>query len=189
MTNDDCYFCMIAAGRPCRPKVLRWWDDAVMVKPSSPVTASHVLIIPTSHATSISEKPEVADATMRRALEAAAELPHADVIMSHQDTTGNPVEHLHAHVMSRWPLATLAMPWTRPELIVLDDVLKALAHFAPSDFGKYLDCWSTNVMARLLRLSGNNGAAIELLVSHAEVDDRFDAHFGLTRARAAVLPL
>lgn len=111
MSESECVFCEIVAGR-APATIVRRWPDAIAIRPLAPVTEGHVLVIPRTHVRDVGEAPAVSASTMARAAELAAKLPAVNVITSRGTAATQTVFHLHLHVVPRRPGDGLPLPWT-----------------------------------------------------------------------------
>jgi histidine triad (HIT) family protein len=109
----DCIFCKIVRREIPADEVLRN-DDVVAFRDLNPQAPTHILVIPTVHATHLSEFAASANAgAAARLLEAAAELGTRfgpggyRVVTNEGDDAGQSVHHLHFHVLAgrylSWP--------------------------------------------------------------------------------------
>ncbi len=105
LSDPDCLFCAIVAGRSPAAKVLDE-EHAVAFLDVRPVFPGHVLVVPRSHHGTLADLPEPAVgplfATVRRlaaAVEAALGAEGAFVALN--DKVSQSVPHVHVHVVPR----------------------------------------------------------------------------------------
>jgi histidine triad (HIT) family protein len=110
-TSGDCVFCRIIAGK-APATVVRRWSNALAIVPRDPVTAGHVLVIPTVHVSDAGVDPAISAQTMAAAAELAAMYPDCNVITSRGKHATQTVFHLHIHVVPRCQGDGLALPWS-----------------------------------------------------------------------------
>ncbi|QBI56838.1 HIT family protein [Streptomonospora litoralis] len=105
-----CVFCAILAGdEPAT--IVREWKDAIAFTPLNPVVEGHTLVIPRVHVDSAATDPDIAAATMRRAVQLAAEAEHSNILTSIGKPATQSVFHLHVHVVPRRAGDGLMLPW------------------------------------------------------------------------------
>ncbi len=108
MTDPDCLFCAIVAGRLPSSQVYSD-DDVVAFLDIRPLTTGHLLVVPRVHAASLAELPEPVGArmfTVAQRLAAAlraSDLPCEGVNLFLADgaVAGQEVFHVHLHVLPR----------------------------------------------------------------------------------------
>ncbi|MGO8958049.1 MAG: HIT family protein [Streptosporangiaceae bacterium] len=108
MTDPDCLFCAIIAGRLPSSQVYSD-DDVVAFLDIRPLTTGHLLVVPRVHAASLADLPEQAGGRMfaaaRRLAAAlrASGLPCEGVNLFLADgaVAGQEVFHVHLHVLPR----------------------------------------------------------------------------------------
>lgn len=108
-----CVFCEVVAGR-APSVVLQQWTDAIAIKPLTPVTDGHILIIPRRHVADFAESPHVSGSMMCHAAEYASANPAyaaANVISSRGRAATQSIDHLHVHVVPRTETDKLMLPW------------------------------------------------------------------------------
>lgn len=166
-----CPFCDIVAGRG-PAEVLQEWPDTLVIKPLHPVTEGHVLVIPRSHVTDLSDDPVITGVTMRHAARYAATVPDAlNLITSRGAAATQSVFHLHLHLVPRRWNDGLALPWHSGRLPAW--MARAVAHrerhelgtpMSESEVANALNC-SRGFVKNLVRL----GELSPHLVNDAEV--------------------
>lgn len=111
-TDRECVFCAIVAG-DAPATITQQWPDAIAILPKGGgATPGHTLVIPRVHVNDIGDDPIVSAATVARAAELVAALPHANLITSKGSVATQTVFHLHVHVLPRRDGDNLALPWT-----------------------------------------------------------------------------
>ena len=108
---SSCVFCAILAGE-APATIVRSWPNAIAIRPHSPVTEGHTLVIPATHVRDVAEDPEVSALTMAAAAEYAAGVGPCNVITSAGREATQTVFHLHVHVVPRRAEDGLSLPWT-----------------------------------------------------------------------------
>lgn len=116
----SCAFCRIARGDD--PNVLVVYEDASTVAfvPLNPATRGHILVIPRTHVWRVWDLDErdadtLARATVRmsRAIVDALDPPAMNVIQSNGVLATQTVNHVHVHLVPRWPRDRLRLKWPR----------------------------------------------------------------------------
>ncbi len=139
--GGPCIFCDYASADPAtyRSKlVLIVTEHALVCLNKYPFAASHLLVVPRRHAATLEELPEEEyDATFRLLGQAVTRLKKAtqcrgiNVGMNLGEAAGAGIaEHLHAHLVPRWPGDTNFMPVVADVRVMpehLDDSWKRLA--------------------------------------------------------------
>lgn len=106
---DGCLFCKIVAGEIPSTKVYE--DERVLAfMDINPINEGHLLVIPKAHAATIYEiDPEDLKAVMvvaqslAKAQKAALDNPGMNVIQSNGRAATQLIDHLHVHLIPRWP--------------------------------------------------------------------------------------
>lgn len=111
MTDPNCVFCAIAAGRS-PATFYRTWDDAVAIRPRGGVNEGHLLVLPRVHVADAGIDPEVTAAVMRRAAEFMGRWPSANLLTSKGSPATQTVFHLHVHIIPRKWDDGLLLPWS-----------------------------------------------------------------------------
>lgn len=108
----SCVFCEIVAGRAPAVIVDRW-PDTIAIVPLNPITAGHLLVLPTVHVDDFTSNPVVSGTTMCRLAELADSLHvgDANVITNRGPTATQSIYHLHFHLVPRKLDDRLALPW------------------------------------------------------------------------------
>lgn len=115
-----CAFCRIARGDD--PNVLVVYEDASTVAfvPLDPATRGHILVIPRTHVARVWDLDEreadtLARATVRmsQAVVDALDPPAMNVIQSNGALATQTVNHVHVHLVPRWPRDRLRLKWPR----------------------------------------------------------------------------
>lgn len=106
----DCPFCeRIATGAF---DVFTADSMTVCFEPLRPVIQGHLLVVSRSHIINAAADPIVAGACMHKAASLAKQLPSANIITSIGDAATQTVQHLHVHVVPRYPGDGLRLPWS-----------------------------------------------------------------------------
>lgn len=109
MDSAECAFCDIINGR-APATIARTWPNALAVHPANPVTAGHLLVIPTAHVTDARVRPHVtADLIYRIAT--LVDGP-CNIITSIGTEATQTVHHLSWHVIPRRIDDGVQLPWT-----------------------------------------------------------------------------
>jgi histidine triad (HIT) family protein len=108
MTDPDCLFCAIAAGRLPSSQV---YCDAVVVAflDIRPLTTGHLLVVPRTHARSLASLPEPTGAHMFTTAQRLAAAMRAsglpcegiNLFLADGAVAGQEVFHVHLHVLPR----------------------------------------------------------------------------------------
>jgi histidine triad (HIT) family protein len=112
-TDDACIFCKIVRREIPADELLRD-DHVVAFRDLNPHAPTHILVVPTEHATHLSEFVGAANsAQAARLLSAASEIGRRfgrdgyRVVINEGPDGGQTVQHLHAHVLAgrrlSWP--------------------------------------------------------------------------------------
>jgi histidine triad (HIT) family protein len=114
MTEQNCLFCKIAAGRI--PAQVVYEDErAVAFRDINPQAPTHVLVIPREHLASLSEAGDEHEALLGHLLLTAARVAHAGgiadsgfrTVINNGAGAGQSVFHVHVHVLGgralQWP--------------------------------------------------------------------------------------
>ncbi len=109
--GGGCEFCAISAGL-APAQVVRRWPETIAIVPLDPVTAGHVIVLPTRHVPDAAYEPVVTGLTMRRAAELAQSTGAANLITSIGPDATQTAPHLHIHLVPRRAHDGLALPWT-----------------------------------------------------------------------------
>ena len=111
--STDCLFCRIVAGEIPADVVART-ESTVAFRDISPVSPTHILVIPTAHVADLDEafatNPDIVTQVLGRASAIAASEGLAGgyrVVVNTGPDGGQTVHHLHAHVLGgrhhTWP--------------------------------------------------------------------------------------
>lgn len=110
MTDSNCLFCKIVRKEIPAREVLRD-EHVVAFEDLNPQAPTHVLVIPTTHATDLGDfAGRAPDDAAARMLRAAAEIGRRSgdggyrVVINEGSDAGQTVFHLHAHVLAGRPL-------------------------------------------------------------------------------------
>ena len=107
--NPDCVFCRIVAG--AAPASVVYTDDrTVAFLDIAPITPGHLLVVPRTHAETLSElDPEIGGLLFRTGQRLAAGLRMSGVradgvnfFLADGAPAGQEVFHVHLHVLPRW---------------------------------------------------------------------------------------
>lgn len=106
----DCPFCERIARNDFDP----FTADSMVVsfEPLRPVTQGHLLVVSRSHIVSAAADPITAGACMHKAAAIARMMPAANIITSIGEAATQTVQHLHVHVVPRYPGDGLRLPWS-----------------------------------------------------------------------------
>jgi histidine triad (HIT) family protein len=104
---NGCVFCGYSGPSP----ILRDTGDTIIFEPLNPVTAGHVIVVPTAHVDHFTASPALTARVMRRAAEYAEDAGDCNIITSKGPSATQTVEHLHVHVVPRFDGDGLALPW------------------------------------------------------------------------------
>jgi ATP adenylyltransferase len=137
-----CVFCDLAASQPAdfRQKlVLLVGEHALVALNRYPFAAGHLLVIPRRHVADLADlEPSEYDATMRSVRDAvvrvkAATAAHGfNVGMNLGQAAGAGIaDHLHAHVVPRWPADTNFMPVLADVRVMPEHLDETWRHLAP----------------------------------------------------------
>lgn len=107
MSDSDCIFCGIVAGRiPAR--VVRECDHALAFLDVGPLAEGHTLLIPKAHAARIDELSHAQAAALfgclpdlARAVSAATGAPGLNILQNNGAESGQVVMHVHIHLIPR----------------------------------------------------------------------------------------
>ncbi len=107
---EECLFCRIVRGEISAREVLRT-EYLVAFHDINPVAPTHVLVVPTTHYSSVSAFDN--ESAAGRILLAAAEVARLEgldadgyrVVLNTGEAAGQSVPHVHAHVLGGRPLA------------------------------------------------------------------------------------
>lgn len=134
--ETGCEFCDIVAGRAFTREVLRT-PDVVAFFPTEPAALGHVLVIPTSHASTIYELNSAMAEPLAMATIAVAQAIHdtfapagLNVIQSNGAAATQTVPHVHVHVVPRDTNDALGTFWPKvgvTDTNALDDARVRLA--------------------------------------------------------------
>jgi histidine triad (HIT) family protein len=105
----DCPFCDYAG-----PSKVLWDDgDVFIIEPIAPVTAGHVLVIPTAHVKDFVEHTFVASLCLQVAGEWVRNhnMGDCNLITSRGPAATQTVGHLHIHIVPRRIGDGLSLPW------------------------------------------------------------------------------
>lgn len=111
MTETDCPFCEIAAGR-APAKILRDTGGTLTIEPLLPVTRGHVLILPRRHVPDAATDPATTALVFGHAATWAAGVGPCNLITSVGVEATQSIMHLHAHVVPRRAGDDLMLPWS-----------------------------------------------------------------------------
>ncbi len=115
VSDMDCIFCDILAGRVPGEMPVRW-ADAVALVPLNPVTPGHILILPRQHVRDAVENQRIAAAVMRRAVTYIDEVYGGkgdfNLVASVGPAATQTVWHYHLHIVPRRPDDGLKLPWS-----------------------------------------------------------------------------
>lgn len=106
--STTCIFCEIVHGR-APATIVKFWSDAIAIRPLGPVTEGHILVIPRVHVATALQDPDVSATVMRRAAEIAPNPCNLIVNVGAEAT--QTVFHLHLHIVPRAKDDGLALPW------------------------------------------------------------------------------
>ncbi len=117
MTNDDCIFCHIVAGR-LPAQIIAEDERTIAFMDISPATRGHALVIPRRHATDLLEvSREDLDATVHCAQALATRMidrlgaDGVNLLNSCREAGWQTVFHFHVHVIPRYRDDPLKLPW------------------------------------------------------------------------------
>ena len=111
--STDCLFCKIAAGE-IPATIVERTGTTVAFRDVSPVSPTHILVIPTRHVADLDEALAVDPAIVTDVLGRASAIAGSEglsggyrVVINTGDDGGQSVHHLHAHVLGgrhhSWP--------------------------------------------------------------------------------------
>jgi histidine triad (HIT) family protein len=113
----SCIFCRIACGELPSAQVLET-DQAIAFLDINPVNLGHLLLIPKAHHGTLADLPDDLSAHLGsllprlcRAVKATAEVENLNVIANSGAVAGQTVDHVHWHVIPRFPGDAVRWPW------------------------------------------------------------------------------
>ncbi len=109
MTNDNCIFCRIAAGKE-EASIVYQDDDVTAFLDTLPINAGHTLVVPRRHATFLADlTPEDGIAVFRAAQRISAAVRKSglkceatNLLLNDGAEAGQRVFHVHMHVIPRF---------------------------------------------------------------------------------------
>lgn len=107
-----CLFCKIAS-KEIPAKIVHEDDDTVAFRDINPVAATHVLVIPRKHITSLTDATDGDEALLGKLLLAAKRVAEMEgrtgdgyrVVINSGPNAGQSVFHVHVHVIGGRPMA------------------------------------------------------------------------------------
>lgn len=131
MAHDPaCIFCKIVRGEIPSARVLET-DSCLAFLDINPVNLGHLLLIPKDHHATLADLPPDTAATLGRELPALARAvlkvtgaPAFNVVVNNGAPAGQVVDHVHYHVIPRFPNDAVRWPW--PHVAYPDGGMAAL---------------------------------------------------------------
>ena len=106
---DECVFCR----RVRRGEFGHQIRNCVAFAPLNPVAPGHMLVIPREHVPNATSDPEISASVMYAAATIARTVGYCNIITSVGIHASQTVNHLHLHIVPRFPNDGLHLPWSK----------------------------------------------------------------------------